>query len=306
MDQAHTEMQTKVEKREQWKKKREYILTSAGNMVGLGNVWRFPYLCYKNGGGVFLLPYCFFAVLCGLPLFLLETAIGQYTQEGPTTCWIQLCPLAQGTGYSTIVIQLYSRIYNIILAWAILYFIYCFRDPLPWATCNNPWNTDRCVDLTSLNRTAIHSGNLTVNWTSGNLIKSSISEFWERGVLSMSGGIAEVGTVQWDLLLCLLACWVVCYFCIWKGVSSTGKVVYFTTLFPYVMLIILLIRGLTLPGAWQGVVYYLYPEPSRLADPQVWMEACTQVLFSYGVAAGVVTTLGSYNKVKNNCYKYAM
>ncbi|XP_042337790.1 sodium- and chloride-dependent GABA transporter 2-like, partial [Plectropomus leopardus] len=161
----------------------------------------------------------------------------------------------------------------------------------------------RCVDLTSPNWTAVHSGNLTVNWTSGNLTKSSVSEFWERGVLSMSGGIEEVGSVQWELLLCVLVCWVACYFCIWKGVRSTGKVVYFTAVFPYVTLAILLVRGLTLPGAWQGVVYYLYPDPSRLADFQVWMEACAQVLFSYGVASGTLITLGSYNKVNNNCYK---
>ncbi|XP_054456756.1 sodium- and chloride-dependent betaine transporter-like [Anoplopoma fimbria] len=296
-------MDTRVTKREQWTNKREYILAAAGNVVGLGNVWRFPYLCYKNGGGVFLLPYCFFAVLCGVPLFLMETVIGQYTQEGAISCWTKLCPLAQGAGYSNIMIQLYSRTYTIVLAWALLYLFYCFRDPLPWTTCNNPWNTDECVDLTSANWTAIHSGNLTVNWTSGNLPKSSVSEFWNRGLLSMSDGIEEVGTVKWELLLCLLACWVACYFCIWKGIRFTGKVVYFTAVFPYVMLTILLVRGLTLPGAWKGVVYYLYPDPSRLADFQVWMEACAQVLFSYGVASGTLITLGSYNKVNNHCYK---
>ncbi|XP_034566429.1 sodium- and chloride-dependent GABA transporter 2-like isoform X2 [Notolabrus celidotus] len=218
-----------------------------------------------------------------MPLFLLETVIG--------------------TGYSIILIQLYSRFYIIILAWALLYLIYCFRDPLPWATCDNPWNTDLCVDLTSTNNSAAHSRKLTGNWTSGNVTKSSVSEFWERGVLSLSGGIDEVATVQWELLLCLLACWVACYFCIWKGVRSTGKVVYFTAVFPYIMLAILLVRGLTLPGAWQGVVYYLYPDPTRLADLQVWMEAAAQVLFSYGVSSGTIITLGSYNKVKNNCYK---
>uniref|UniRef100_A0A8C5G8Y0 Transporter n=1 Tax=Gouania willdenowi TaxID=441366 RepID=A0A8C5G8Y0_GOUWI len=275
--------------KEHWSKKREYILASAGNVVGLGNVWRFPYLCYKNGGGVFLLPYCFFAVLCGVPLFLLETVIGQYTQEGTITCWANVSPLAQGAGYSIIVIQLYSRAYIIILAWALLYLIYCFRDPLPWATCNNPWNTGL--------------GNLTLNRTSGHLPESSVSEFWERKLLSMSAGIEDVGTVQWEQLLCLLVCWVTCYFSIWKGVHYTGKVVYFTAVFPYVMLLILLIRGLTLPGAWQGMVFYLYPDPSRLADLQVWMDACSQVLFSYGVSSGSIITLGSYNKVKNNCYR---
>ncbi|XP_068606550.1 sodium- and chloride-dependent GABA transporter 2-like [Brachionichthys hirsutus] len=198
--------------------------------------------------------------------------------------------------------QLFSRTYAIILAWALFYLLYSFRDPLPWATCNNHWNTERCVDLSSSNMTGIES-NLTVKWTSGNLSMSSVSEFWERGVLSMSEGIEVVGTVQWKLLLCLLASWVICYFCIWKGVRSTGKVVYLTAVFPYVMLVILLIRGLTLPGAWTGVVYYLYPDLSRLADLQVWMEACAQVLFSFGVASGTLITMGSYNKVKNNCYK---
>ncbi|KAG7506122.1 sodium-and chloride-dependent betaine transporter-like [Solea senegalensis] len=249
-------MRDSVKQREQWTKKREYILAVAENVVGLGNVWRFPYLCYKNGGGVFLLPYLFFAVLLGVPLFLLETAVGQYTQESAITCWTNICPLGK----------------------------------------------DRCVDLTSVNLTATRSGNQTVNVTSRNLT-SSVSEFWERGVLSMSGGIEEVGTVQWQLVLCLLACWVTCYFCIWRGVRSTGKVVYITAVFPYIMLAILLVRGLTLPGAWQGVIFYLYPEPSHLADLQVWMEACAQVLFSYGVAAGAIITLGSYNKVNNNCYK---
>ncbi|XP_074552684.1 sodium- and chloride-dependent taurine transporter-like [Halichoeres trimaculatus] len=233
----------------------------------------------------------------------METVIGQYTQEGAVTCWTKLCPLAKGTGYSIIMIQLYSRFYIIILAWAVFYLIYSFRDPLPWATCNNPWNTDLCVDLTSASTSTVHTSNLTGNWTSGNLTTSSVSEFWERGVLSLSGGIDEPGTVQWKLLLCLLACWVACYFCVWKGVRSTGKVVYFTAVFPYVMLAILLVRGLTLPGAWQGVVYYLYPDPSRLTDLEVWMEAAAQVLFSYGVASGTIITLGSYNKVKNNCYK---
>ncbi|KAM3863781.1 sodium- and chloride-dependent GABA transporter 3-like [Diretmus argenteus] len=296
-------MEIKVQKREQWRNKREYILAVAGNLVGLGNVWRFPYLCYKNGGGVFLLPYCFFAVLCGAPLFLLETVVGQFTQEGAITCWTKLCPLAQGVGYSIIVIQLFSRIYSIILAWSLFYLIYSFRAQLPWASCDNDWNTDRCVELSSLNWTAGHNGNLTANWTSETLTSSSASEFWERRVLSMSGGIEEVGMVRWELVLCLLACWAACYFCIWKGVHSTGKVVYFTAVFPYVMLAILLVRGLTLPGAWQGVVFYLYPDPSRLADLQVWMEAASQVLFSYGVASGSLSTLGSYNKSNNNCYK---
>ncbi|XP_042337789.1 sodium- and chloride-dependent betaine transporter-like, partial [Plectropomus leopardus] len=133
-------METKMKKREQWTRKREFILAAAGNVVGLGNVWRFPYLCYKNGGGVFLLPYCFFAMLCGVPLFLLETVIGQYTQEGTITCWTKLCPLAQGTGYSIMVIQLYADFTaSSCLGAPVPHLL--FQRPSAQGHCNNPRNT---------------------------------------------------------------------------------------------------------------------------------------------------------------------
>ncbi|XP_066540582.1 sodium- and chloride-dependent GABA transporter 2-like [Hoplias malabaricus] len=282
------------EERGHWGSRTEFILAVAGNVVGLGNVWRFPYLCYKNGGGTFLVPYLVFVVTCGVPLFLLETAIGQYTQEGGITCWKRLCPLAEGVGYAGQLIALYSCMcYIVILAWALFYLVFSFSAQLPWATCNNSWNTDHCN---------FHVKNWTLNGTEQMNSTSPATEFWERRVLAISGGIEELGKVNWEILLCLIAMWIICYFCIWKGVKSTGKVVYFTATFPYVMLLILLIRGLTLPGALQGIIFYIYPEPQRLADPQVWMEAGSQVFFSYSVAVGALAVLGSYNKYNNNCY----
>uniref|UniRef100_A0A3Q4C0P8 Uncharacterized protein n=1 Tax=Mola mola TaxID=94237 RepID=A0A3Q4C0P8_MOLML len=128
-------------------------------------------------------------------------------------------------------------------------------------------------------------------------------EFWERRILGLSSGIEDIGQLRWDLVLCLLLAWILCYFCVWNGIKSTGKVVYVTATFPYVMLVVLLVRGLTLPGASDGVKYYLYPDPSRLADPQVWMDAGSQIFFSYGVCTGVLMSLGSYNTYNNNSYK---
>ncbi|XP_068195985.1 sodium- and chloride-dependent GABA transporter 3-like [Antennarius striatus] len=125
----------------------------------------------------------------------------------------------------------------------------------------------------------------------------------ERRMLGMSGGIEELGSVRWELALCLLVCWVICYFSIWKGVRSSGKVAYFTATFPYVMLLILLIRGLTLPGASEGIYYYLYPDINHLADLEVWIEAGTQICFSYSLAGGTLVVLSSYNDYNNNCYK---
>ncbi|KTG18080.1 hypothetical protein cypCar_00029607 [Cyprinus carpio] len=131
-----------IEERGYWGSKAEFLLAMAGNVVGLGNVWRFPYLCYRNGGGAFLIPYLVFVVTCGVPLFLLETAMGQYTQEGAITCWHHLCPLAEGIGYAGQLILLYNCMYTIILAWALFYLTFSFSSQLPWASCDNSWNTD--------------------------------------------------------------------------------------------------------------------------------------------------------------------
>ncbi|KAG7258124.1 hypothetical protein CRUP_015321, partial [Coryphaenoides rupestris] len=79
--------------REKWASKLDFVLSVAGGFVGLGNVWRFPYLCYKNGGGAFLIPYFIFLFGGGLPVFFLEVALGQFTSEGGITCWEKLCPI---------------------------------------------------------------------------------------------------------------------------------------------------------------------------------------------------------------------
>ncbi|CAF97747.1 unnamed protein product [Tetraodon nigroviridis] len=271
MERREAERQSRAAARGQWASKTEYILVVAGNVVGLGNVWRFPYLCYRYGGGAFLIPYTLLVVVFGIPLFLLETSLGQFTQEGFITCWRKICPLAQGVGYGYLVLKVYELVYIIIQAWALFYLVFSFRSELPWATCNNSWNT--------------------------------VSGLLRRRMLRMSRGIEEVGSVSWELLLCLLASWVFCYFSIWKGVRSTGKVAYFTATFPYVMLLILLIRGLTLPGAFDGIYFYLYPNLEDLTNLEVWIEAGSQICYSYSLAIGNLIVLGSYNKYNNNCYK---
>ncbi|XP_041820367.1 sodium- and chloride-dependent GABA transporter 2-like [Chelmon rostratus] len=286
----------KMEERGQWSNKIEFILSVAGSIIGLGNMWRFPYLCYKNGGGAFLIPYLIFLFTCGVPVFFLETALGQYTSEGGITCWRKISPLFEGLGYGTqVIVTLLNFYYIIVLAWGIFYLSFSFSWDLAWSSCNNTWNTENCVEFQRRNT----SINQTINLNS----TSPVIEFWERRALRISPGIDHMGSLNWDLALCLFIAWVMCYFCIWKGVKSTGKVVYFTATFPYVMLIVLLIRGLTLPGAGIGIQFYLYPDLGRLADPQVWMDAGTQIFFSYAICLGSLTALGSYNKYNNNCYR---
>ncbi|XP_040014958.1 sodium- and chloride-dependent GABA transporter 2-like [Xiphias gladius] len=283
----------KPQGREQWASKVEFILAAAGHLVGLGNVWRFPYLCYKNGGGAFLIPYFLFLFTCGIPLFFLETSLGQYTSQGGITCWKKICPLFEGIGYGGQVVVFYTGVYYIIiLAWTFLYLFSSFKSELPWASCHNSWNTDTCFEHNQTSPLLLYGNS-----------SSSVVEFWERRILGLSSGMEKIGNIRWDLALCLLLAWTLCYFCVWKGVKSTGKVVYFTATFPYVMLVVLFVRGLTLPGAKHGIMFYLYPDPSRLTDPQVWMDAGSQIFYSYGVCTGVLTCLGSYNKYSNNCYR---
>ncbi|KAG1942748.1 solute carrier family 6 member 22, tandem duplicate 2 [Pimephales promelas] len=284
----------KTQEREQWANKLEFLLAVAGHIIGLGNVWRFPYLCYKNGGGAFFVPYVLFLFTCGIPLFFLEMSLGQFTSQGGITCWRKICPLFEGLGYGSQVGVFYAGVYYIIiLAWAFLYLFSSFSSELPWASCKNYWNTDNCKEFSKSNITEYSSETST----------SPVIEFWERRILGLSEGIEQIGNVRWDLALCLLLAWIICYFCVWKGVKSTGKVVYLTATFPYLMLAVLLVRGLTLPGAKNGIIYYLYPDPTRLTDPQVWMDAGSQIFYSYGVCTGVLTALGSYNKYDNNCYR---
>uniref|UniRef100_A0A8C2ZSG6 Zgc:158427 n=1 Tax=Cyclopterus lumpus TaxID=8103 RepID=A0A8C2ZSG6_CYCLU len=164
--------------------------------------------------------------------------------------------------------------YMLILAWALLYLVFSFSSQLPWASCNNDWNTDHCIDISTRNK--------TFAWTNQMNATSAATEFWERRVLAISGGIEEIGSIRWDLMLCLIAIWIICYFCIWKGVkwciSLYGRCIIYCNAVDFM---------------------------DTLYSPlkQVWLEAGIQILFSYSLGVGTLTVLGSYNTYNNNCYK---
>ncbi|XP_008827757.1 sodium- and chloride-dependent creatine transporter 1 [Nannospalax galili] len=294
-----------VPPRETWTRQMDFIMSCVGFAVGLGNVWRFPYLCYKNGGGVFLIPYVLIALVGGIPIFFLEISLGQFMKAGSINVW-NICPLFKGLGYASMVIVFYCNTYYImVLAWGFYYLVKSFTTTLPWATCGHTWNTPDCVEIFRHEDCANASlANLTCDQLADR--RSPVIEFWENKVLRLSAGLEVPGALNWEVTLCLLACWVLVYFCVWKGVKSTGKIVYFTATFPYVVLVVLLVRGVLLPGALDGIVYYLKPDWSKLGSPQVWIDAGTQIFFSYAIGLGALTALGSYNRFNNNCYKDAI
>lgn len=287
--------------RETWSKKIDFLLSVIGFAVDLANVWRFPYLCYKNGGGAFLVPYLLFMVIAGMPLFYMELALGQFNREGAAGVW-KICPVLKGVGFTVILISLYvGFFYNVIIAWALHYFFSSFTMELPWTHCNNTWNSPNCSDTLSGNA----SDSLGLN---DSFRTTPAAEYFERGVLHLheSRGIDDLGPPRWQLTSCLLLVIVLLYFSLWKGVKTSGKVVWITATMPYVVLFALLLRGITLPGALDGIKAYLSVDFHRLCEASVWIDAATQICFSLGVGFGVLIAFSSYNQFTNNCYRDAI
>ncbi|XP_049870093.1 sodium- and chloride-dependent glycine transporter 1-like isoform X1 [Pectinophora gossypiella] len=326
--------------RASWGRPLEFILACLGYAVGLGNVWRFPYLCYRNGGGAFLIPFFLMLVFIGLPLFYLELYIGQYTGMGPLDAFTAISPFFTGLGYCTmVVISIVSIYYMVIVAWTLFYTIVSIAGYLDWGSCFNDYNTDFCysgsydkgcrenntgamTDRTFFRRTCVSIGEICtitnfqplngthclnntepIVWYTGVTRTLASEEYYNERVLGRGDATWENwGSIQWHLVGTLFLSWLIAFFCVIKGVQSAGKVVYFTALFPYVMLTALLVRGVTLEGASDGIFFYLLPDWEILLEPKVWGDAASQIFYSFGIACGSLITLASYNNFTNNCH----
>ncbi|XP_055373153.1 sodium-dependent neutral amino acid transporter B(0)AT3 isoform X2 [Condylostylus longicornis] len=271
------------EDRAAWSGKMQFFLSIIGYSVGLGNIWRFPYLCQQNGGGAFLIPFAVMLILEGIPLFLIELGIGQRMRLGSLGVWNTIHPWLGGIGISSCIVTLFVALYyNVIITWCLYYFINSFRYPLPWSEC--PFtNTTHVVEECARS--------------------SETAYFWYRSTLEVAPTIDEPGGLKWWIVLCLLISWTVVFFIVMKGIQSSGKVVYFTSLFPYIVLTIFFIRGITLPGASAGLAHMYTPKLDKLLTAKVWLDAATQVFYSFGLAFGSLIAFGSYNTPKNNCVR---
>ncbi|KAF8788122.1 Sodium- and chloride-dependent GABA transporter like protein [Argiope bruennichi] len=131
-----------------WHRKLDFLWCSACQALGLANIWRFPYYCYSNGGGSFVLPYVVFMLVCSIPLLCMELAVGQVTQSGPISAFGQLCPLMKGIGVSSMMISFWlTAYYSVLTAWTVFYVFNSFYSPPRWTRCTNTWNTDDCHDV---------------------------------------------------------------------------------------------------------------------------------------------------------------
>ncbi|XP_074527626.1 sodium- and chloride-dependent GABA transporter ine [Halichoeres trimaculatus] len=271
-----------------WSRQIEFTLAGIGCAVGLGNVWRFPYLCYRSGGGAFLVPYLLMLIVLGIPLLYMELTVGQFTRRGPVHALAIVCPLLKGVGLASVAISfIMCTYYNIVITWALYYLFSSFQAPLPWQSCNNTWNTPNCTN---------HATNSSYSSTAS-------QEFFRLKMLQQTSGVEEAGGMRWELFLILILAWILIYLCIFKGVKSTGKVVYFTALFPYVILIALLINNTQLTGAMKGIKFFIVPEWEKLLSVEVWVNAAAQIFNSIGIGFGSLLAMSSYNSFNNNILK---
>ncbi|KAH8292710.1 hypothetical protein KR018_004084, partial [Drosophila ironensis] len=302
--------ETAKKERSNWGNGLEFLMSCISVSVGLGNVWRFPFTAYENGGGAFLIPYIIVLFMIGKPMYYLEMIMGQFTSQGTVKIW-SVCPGFVGVGYGqafgTICIISY---YSSLLALTLYYLFVSFQSELPWSYCRDGWIN--CVDSRPQEYTETLLTNISTLATAAadnDTVKlQSSSEMYFLDVvikekLDISDGI---GNPDWKLTLALLVSWVVIFLVIMRGVKSSGKAAYFLALFPYVVLIVLLIRAVTLEGARDGIIFFLQPQWSELLNPKVWKEAVVQCFFSLAVGSGPIIMFASYNRFDHGIYRDAM
>ncbi|CAF3030397.1 unnamed protein product [Rotaria sp. Silwood2] len=301
----------------EWDHPLEFVFSLISNSVGLGNVWRFPYLAAKNGGGAFLIPYFILYFLIGAPIYYLELALGQFSSRGPATAFI-LAKGWQGVGFAMIINSVLCMLYyNVIISWALFYLIASFRKNLLWKNCENWWNDERCFVP------GIDSSPFTVNGTIYNCSESQFinkteylceqidekdrvtatEQFFFQLLLNKSKRFEDFGIPRLYPALSLLIAWIIVGACIIRGIKSSGKVAYFTAIFPYIVLLLLIIQSSLLNGAVQGIKYYVIPQWEIVANFETWQAAASQVFFSLGLSFGSLMAYSASNKFKNNFFR---
>ncbi|ODM96691.1 Sodium-dependent nutrient amino acid transporter 1 [Orchesella cincta] len=274
------------DERDTWDNPLEFLLSCISMSVGLGNVWRFPGVAARNGGGAFLIPYLVVLLVIGRPLYYLEMCIGQFSRYGQVKVW-NMAPIFKGVGYGSITAVCCVVSYYVALMGITLFFFFSsFQKDLPWGQCDDEGKPFNCSEVSPENYAAY---------------------YYNYEVLPQIPKIDDgLGELNWRVSLCLVLAWILIFLSLVKGVKSSGKVAYFTAIFPYVVLLILLIRGVTLKGAWSGIKYFITPEWSVLYKPKVWYNAISQCFFSLSAGFGPVIMFSSYNNFRQNVYKDAL
>ena len=211
--------------REKWNNKAQYLLSCVAFAIGLGNVWRFPWLAQKYGGGAFLIAYCLSFFFIGLPMFVLEVSIGQRMQRGPLLVWSAIHPGCTGIGIACMIVSFVNSVYySVVVSWCLFYSLKSFGYPAPWYDCSElKTKTDPLTECE--------------NW-------GSVKYFWYRNTLDISPAIDQDVSFSFKISATLIFAWAIIFISLNKGIRRSGRLSYFTALFPYFVMAIFLIRGM--------------------------------------------------------------
>lgn len=334
--------------RETWNSRTAFILAAIGSAIGLGNIWRFPYVTYENGGGAFLVAYFICLFLAGIPLLMLEFSIGHKFQQAAPGSFKKISPrlewfgwFAAGVGF--IIVTYYA----IIMAWSVNYTyeaatlgweqeegLYAdvqyaiietnledmavlteIPDSLLGRSFISPVSSDQCVicadpdDPEGFGTILVAFGGHLYGFNTvsdANTFMGSPGDFFFNDFLGVTSSPWDIGDFKWPLFIGFTLTWIWIVASVWKGTKTVSKVVYFTVLIPWVLLLLFVIRGLTLPGAGTGIKFYLTPVWSNLMSAKLWLSAISQVFFSLSVGFAIMIAYGSFLPKKTNIAANAM
>ena len=249
-------------KQEQWGSRVGFVLAAIGSAIGLGNIWRFPYVAYENGGGAFFIPYLFAMLTAGIPFMILEFGVGQKIRGSASNIFKKLSPNMEWLGWWQILVSFVIAIYYVaVVGWSISYFFLAMKQG---------WGTD----------------------TAG---------FFFKEYLQLSTGPFDLGGIRLPILAAVIAAWGITWFVLFKGVKSgieAASKIFMPVLF--IMVIVITLRAVTLPGSHEGINWMFKPDFSALLNIKVWVAAYGQLFFSLSLGFAIMLTYSSYLPAKSD------
>ena len=242
----------------EWGSNLSFILAMIGSAVGLGNIWRYPYVLYSNGGGAFYIPYIVAILLMGIPFLILEYGVGYDFKSSFAKAVKKIDSRWEYLGwFLPVAVFLIMIYYSAILGWDGIYIILSFFKG---------WGADPNVYFTN---TLLHSSN---SW---------------MGLLQFIPLIAVAMLVGWVII------WFISHRDLEEGLGRVSKV-----LVPLLFVIMVVIVGfsLTLPGASIGLSELFHPNWALLGNFEIWMAAFGQIVFSLSLGMSIAFTYASYTK----------
>ncbi len=255
--------------REQWKSQLGFVFAAVGSAVGLGNIWRFSYMAYSHGGGAFLIPYIIALLSAGIPLLILEFALGHERMGSAPLAFAKINKNWEWLGWWAVIFVMFGIVlyYSVIIAWCLNFFFLSFY--LGWGDDPNA--------------------------------------FFFNEFLAVSKSPFEIGHIRTPILVSLSIVWLINWGIVFRGVRR--GIEYINKIFMpllFFLTAVLVLWSISLEGSMIGLRAYLEPDFSKLSDPTVWIDAYSQIFFTLSLGFGIMIAYASYLPGKANITKNAI